>query len=93
MLDEVARDDQKVDARSIMGLMMLAAGPGSVIVISAQGPEAAAVLSRLGAPLPDAPHASAQWSTRTNSATQFYWLGWLLSGLLLPSFQGLAQRS
>jgi phosphocarrier protein len=44
---EVARDDQKVDARSIMGLMMLAAGPGSVIVISAHGPEAAAAVHAL----------------------------------------------
>jgi phosphocarrier protein len=43
----VSRDDQSVDARSIMGLMMLAAGPGSVIVISAHGPEAAAAVHAL----------------------------------------------
>jgi phosphocarrier protein HPr len=36
----VARDGQSVDARSIMGLMMLAAGPGSTIEISAEGVEA-----------------------------------------------------
>ena len=36
----VARDGQSVDARSIMGLMMLAAGPGSMIEISAEGLEA-----------------------------------------------------
>ncbi len=36
----VAKDGQKVDARSIMGLMMLAAGPGSAIAIQAEGAEA-----------------------------------------------------
>ncbi len=36
----VSRDGQTVDARSIMGLMMLAAGPGSSIDIAAEGPEA-----------------------------------------------------
>jgi len=36
----VSRDDHTVDARSIMGLMMLAAGPGSTIEISAEGVEA-----------------------------------------------------
>ncbi|MBQ1543134.1 HPr family phosphocarrier protein [Caulobacter sp. CCUG 60055] len=36
----VTRDDQTVDARSIMGLMMLAAGPGCDIEIEAVGPEA-----------------------------------------------------
>jgi phosphocarrier protein len=36
----VTRDGQTVDARSIMGLMMLAAGPGSSIEIAADGPEA-----------------------------------------------------
>jgi phosphocarrier protein HPr len=34
----VSRDGQTVDARSIMGLMMLAAGPGCDIEISAEGP-------------------------------------------------------
>jgi phosphocarrier protein HPr len=36
----VSRDGTTVDARSIMGLMMLAAGIGSFIEISAEGPEA-----------------------------------------------------
>jgi phosphocarrier protein len=36
----VSREGQTVDARSIMGLMMLAAGPGSWIEIAADGPEA-----------------------------------------------------
>ncbi len=36
----VSRDGSTVDARSIMGLMMLAAGPGCQIEIVAEGPEA-----------------------------------------------------
>ncbi len=36
----VTRDGQTVDAQSIMGLMMLAAGTGSIIDIEARGPEA-----------------------------------------------------
>lgn len=44
---QVARDGQSVDARSIMGLMMLAAGIGSSVEISAEGPEAEAALEAL----------------------------------------------
>lgn len=47
---QVTRDDQTVDALSIMGLMMLAAGPGSMIRITARGADAedaAAALVRL----------------------------------------------
>jgi len=44
----VSRDGQTVDARSIMGLMMLAAGIGSTIEISAEGPEAKAAVAALG---------------------------------------------
>lgn len=36
----VTKDEQTVDAQSIMGLMMLAAGPGSTIEITAQGRQA-----------------------------------------------------
>jgi phosphocarrier protein HPr len=43
----VSRDGQTVDARSIMGLMMLAAGPGCCIEIEADGPEAAAAIDSL----------------------------------------------
>ena len=43
----VSRDGQSVDARSIMGLMMLAAGPGSSIEIEAEGSEAEAALDAL----------------------------------------------
>ncbi len=44
----VSREGQTVDARSIMGLMMLAAGIGSTIEISAEGPEAKAAVQALG---------------------------------------------
>lgn len=43
----VTRDDQTVGGESIMGLMMLAAGPGTSIAIEATGKEAAAALAAL----------------------------------------------
>ncbi len=43
----VSRDGTTVDARSIMGLMMLAAGLGSTIEIAADGPEAKPALDAL----------------------------------------------
>jgi phosphocarrier protein len=43
----VTRDGQTVDAQSIMGLMMLGAGPGSLVEIAADGPQAEEVLSVL----------------------------------------------
>ncbi|MGZ3272187.1 MAG: HPr family phosphocarrier protein [Caulobacteraceae bacterium] len=43
----VTRDGATVDARSIMGLMMLAAGLGSTIEIAAEGPEARPALDAL----------------------------------------------
>ena len=46
---KVSKDGQTVDARSIMGLMMLAAGPGCCIEIEAEGPEAAPALEALTA--------------------------------------------
>ena len=45
----VSRDDNTVDARSIMGLMMLAAGMGSEILIEADGPDAEAAVQALAA--------------------------------------------
>jgi phosphocarrier protein len=45
----VRRDDHVVDAQSIMGLMMLAAGPGCSIEITAAGPQASAALAALRA--------------------------------------------
>ena len=44
---KVSKDGQTVDARSIMGLMMLAAGPGSTIEIEAEGVEAERALDAL----------------------------------------------
>ena len=43
----VSRDQNTVGATSIMGLMMLAAGPGSVIQVIAKGPEAEAAVEAL----------------------------------------------
>ena len=46
-LVHVTRDGQTVDARSIMGLLMLAAGTGCTIEITAEGPEAEAAVEAL----------------------------------------------
>lgn len=46
---KVAKDGTSVDARSIMGLMMLAAGPGSAIEIQAEGAEANDAVEALSA--------------------------------------------
>jgi phosphocarrier protein len=43
----VSKDGQTVDARSIMGLMMLAAGPGCCIDIEADGADAEAAVAAL----------------------------------------------
>ena len=44
----VTRDSQQVNGKSIMGVMMLAAGKGSRIVITADGQDEAEALDRLG---------------------------------------------
>ena len=44
---KVTKDGSTVDARSIMGLMMLAAGLGCCIEISAEGPQAAEAIEAL----------------------------------------------
>ena len=44
---QVIRDGTTVDARSIMGLLMLGAGNGSSIDISAEGPDAADAIAAL----------------------------------------------
>jgi phosphocarrier protein len=44
---EVSKDEHIVDAQSIMGLMMLAAGPGSTISIAARGPQAREAVAAL----------------------------------------------
>ena len=45
----VTRDGQTVGGTSIMGLMMLAAGQGSTIVVDVDGPEAGAALAAITA--------------------------------------------
>lgn len=45
---QVEKDDEQADGKSIMGLMMLAAGHGSVLVISADGDDAEEALDALG---------------------------------------------
>ena len=45
----VTRDGQTVGGTSIMGLMMLAAGPGTTITVEATGAEAAQVIEALAA--------------------------------------------
>lgn len=49
----VEKDGTAVAATSIMGLMMLAAGPGSTISIRAVGPEAALAVAALAALVED----------------------------------------
>ena len=44
---KVSKDGQTVDARSIMGLMMLAAAPGCCIDIAAEGQDADAAVKAL----------------------------------------------
>jgi phosphocarrier protein len=46
---KVTRGTETVGGTSIMGLMMLAAGPGATITIEAKGPEAAEVVEALAA--------------------------------------------
>jgi phosphocarrier protein len=43
----VEKDGEKVNGKSIMGLMMLAAGPGSKLTVHAQGQDASQALAEL----------------------------------------------
>jgi phosphocarrier protein HPr len=43
----VEKDGEKVNGKSIMGLMMLAAGPGSKLTVSAHGQDAPQALAEL----------------------------------------------
>jgi len=43
----VEKDGEKVNGKSIMGLMMLAAGPGSKLTVHAQGQDAPQALTEL----------------------------------------------
>ena len=44
----VEKDEEEVDGKSIMGLMMLAAGHGSVLKITTEGPQQDEALAALG---------------------------------------------
>ena len=43
----VEKDGEKINGKSIMGLMMLAAGPGSKLTVSAHGQDASQALAEL----------------------------------------------
>ena len=45
----VEKDGEKINGKSIMGLMMLAAGPGSKIILHVRGPDAAQAIAELEA--------------------------------------------
>lgn len=45
---QVEKDDEQADGKSIMGLMMLAAGNGSILTITAEGDDADDALDALG---------------------------------------------
>ena len=45
----VEKDGEKINGKSIMGLMMLAAGPGSKVTLHVKGVDAAAALNELEA--------------------------------------------
>jgi phosphocarrier protein len=45
----VEKDGEKVNGKSIMGLMMLAAGPGSKLTVHAQGHDASQALAEIDA--------------------------------------------
>ena len=49
----VTREGQMVGGTSIMGLMMLAAGPGTQIVVEADGPQAVEVIAAVKALVED----------------------------------------
>ena len=44
----IAKDDRRVNAKSIMGVMMLAAGPGAVVTVDASGPDADQAVRAVG---------------------------------------------
>lgn len=43
----IQKGQQKVNGKSIMGVMMLAAGPGSLLTIRIQGPDAAHAMAEI----------------------------------------------
>ena len=49
----MSRNDRRVNAKSIMGVMMLAAGIGSVVELEADGPDEQAAMDALSALIND----------------------------------------
>lgn len=45
----IAKNGRRVNAKSIMGVMMLAAGPGAIVTVDAEGPDAQAAVDAIGA--------------------------------------------
>jgi phosphocarrier protein len=45
----IARNGRRVNAKSIMGVLMLAAGKGSIVTVDADGPDEQAALDAVGA--------------------------------------------
>jgi phosphocarrier protein len=45
----IAKNGRRVNAKSIMGVMMLAAGPGSTVTVDADGPDEQQALDAIGA--------------------------------------------
>lgn len=45
----IAKNGRRVNAKSIMGVMMLAAGQGSIVTVDADGPDAEAAVDAIGA--------------------------------------------
>jgi len=45
----ISRDGRRVNAKSIMGVMMLAAGPGSTVSVEAAGPDEESAVAAIGA--------------------------------------------
>jgi phosphocarrier protein len=44
----IAKNGRRVNAKSIMGVMMLAAGPGSVVTVDADGTDAQQAIDAIG---------------------------------------------
>jgi phosphocarrier protein len=47
-LVHIARNGRRVNAKSIMGVLMLAAGQGSTVIVDAEGEDAEAALAAIG---------------------------------------------
>jgi phosphocarrier protein HPr len=45
----ISREGRRVNAKSIMGVMMLAAGPGTTVAVDAEGPDEEAAVAAIGA--------------------------------------------